>query len=133
MTNADTKVIAMDLQALLMCPILQASALYYRTKLSCHNFTIFDMKTKDVMCYFWNETEGDLLSNSFASCIVDYINKLDDNIKTLIMYSDGCTYQNRNVVLSNALLKSAHDKGITIFQKYLEKGHTQMRWTVYTV
>jgi hypothetical protein len=40
--------------------------------------------------------------------------------------SDGCTYQNRNITLSNTLLKAAHDRNITIFQKYLEKGHTQM-------
>ena len=51
---------------------------------------------------------------------------LDNNIKTLIIYSDGCTYQNRNVTLSNALLKVAYDKNITIFQKYLERGHTQL-------
>ncbi|XP_071147129.1 uncharacterized protein [Mytilus edulis] len=126
LTKDDMKVISLDLQALLMCPLLKASAMYYKTKLSCHNFTIFDMKTKDVICYFWTEVEGDLTSNSFSSCVVDYIMSLDNSIKTLIIYSDGCTYQNRNVTLSNALLKVAYDKKITIFQKYLERGHTQM-------
>lgn len=40
--------------------------------------------------------------------------------------SDGCTYQNRNVVLGNALLKLAIEKNVIITQHYLEKGHTQM-------
>lgn len=35
-------------------------------------------------------------------------------------------YQNRNITLSNTFLKAAHDRNITIFQKYLEKGHTRM-------
>lgn len=126
MTSENIKVITMDLQAVLLCPSLKASALYYKTKLSCHNFTIYDMKTRDVLCYFWTESEGDLTSNSFASCVFDYISEIDETVKTLIIYSDGCTYQNRNITLSNTLLKAAHDRNITIFQKYLEKGHTQM-------
>lgn len=42
------------------------------------------------------------------------------------MCSDGCSYQNRNVVLSNALLNVAMNKQISIVQKYLERGHTNM-------
>lgn len=42
------------------------------------------------------------------------------------MYSDGCGYQNRNVVFSNALLNLAKLHNLRIVQKYLEKGHTQM-------
>ncbi|CAC5408107.1 unnamed protein product [Mytilus coruscus] len=40
LTNDDMKVIRLDLQALLMC--IKTSAMYYKTKLSCHNFTIFE-------------------------------------------------------------------------------------------
>lgn len=42
------------------------------------------------------------------------------------MYSDGCTYQNRNNVLSNALLNLSKKNNVTITQKFLEPGHTQM-------
>lgn len=44
----------------------------------------------------------------------------------VILWSDGCTAQNRNVNLSNALLNLSQQLGIVIIQKYLEKGHTQM-------
>ncbi|KAL4711620.1 hypothetical protein ACJJTC_003637 [Scirpophaga incertulas] len=44
----------------------------------------------------------------------------------VIFYSDGCTYQNRNAVLANALLTTAMNKNIVIEQKFLEVGHTQM-------
>lgn len=44
----------------------------------------------------------------------------------IILWSDGCCYQNRNVKLSNALLDIAKKCSITIEHKYLEVGHTQM-------
>ncbi len=106
-----------------------ASAIYYKTKLSCHNFTVYDMHTSEVQCYFWHEAEGDLSSNSFTSCIIDYIEEIvatSDDVKEVIIFSDGCTYQNRNVVLANALATLAKEKNITITQKFLERGHTQM-------
>ena len=67
------KVITMDVQAVLLCPKLNASALCYKTKLQCHNFTIYDLKLKAVDCYFWHEGEADLSSKSFSSCIANYI------------------------------------------------------------
>ena len=96
----------MDLQSLLLCPKLEASCLFYRTKLCCHNFTLFDLTTKAVMCYFWNETCADLSASTFTTCIIDYLNNLDlTNTDKVILYSDGCTYQNRNTTLSCALLQ----------------------------
>lgn len=50
-----TLVACMDLQGLLLCPKLQASALYYKTKLSVHNFTSFDMTSNDAANYLWHE------------------------------------------------------------------------------
>lgn len=103
--------------------------LYYKTKLACHNFTIFELNTKDVMCYFWHEGEGNLSSNLFASCVDHYIDlalATDSNIIEFVLFSHCCTYQNQNIVLSNALLKIAVEKQITLIQKYLEKGHTHM-------
>lgn len=43
MISENIKVITMDLQAVLLCSSLKASALCYKTKLSCHNFTIYEM------------------------------------------------------------------------------------------
>ena len=113
----------------MLCSKLLASAFYYKTKLACHNFTIFDLNTKAVTCYFWHEGEGNLSSNLFASWVDHYFDSVlarDSAIKEFVLFSDGCTYQNRNVLLSNALLKLAVEKQIKITQKYLEKGHTYM-------
>lgn len=116
----------MDLEAVLLAPRLNASAIYYKTKLACHNFTIYDLATKDVAVYFWHEAEGDLCASSFASCLTHYIKQLPTDVTEIILYSDGCSYQNRNAILSNALLCLAKERNVTITQKYLTKGHTQM-------
>ncbi|ESO92163.1 hypothetical protein LOTGIDRAFT_162815 [Lottia gigantea] len=99
-TDGSVKVVSLDLQSLLLCPLLTASSMYYKTKLGCHNYTIFDLVTKEAMNYFWHEGIGDLNGSTFASCLADYILGLDPNIRELIIFSDGCTYQNRNTILS---------------------------------
>lgn len=115
-----------DLQAVKLCPFLSASALYFKTKLAVHNFTVYNLGTDDVTCYWFNETKA----TTYASFFVDYLtNLLNENLKDVVIWTDGCTHahaQNKNTVVSNALLKLAMDKKVTITQKYLEKGHTQM-------
>lgn len=51
---------------------------------------------------------------------------MDPNNKLIILYSDGCGAQNRNSILSKALLNFSMENNVCIIQKYLEKGHTQM-------
>lgn len=127
-------VFTVDLQAVLMAPKSNVSTLYYKTKLQVHNLCFFNLKNKDGFCFIWNEVEGGLNAEEFASIWVDFLeNKVISEIaaeeenKTIIIYSDGCTYQNRNCILSNALLNIVmKHKNIAIEQKILEVGHTQM-------
>ena len=118
-TRDKTFVCCMDLQAVLLTPRIKASSLYYKTKLCVHHFTFYNLATKDV------EGEGALAANEFASCVTDF---LADNpgFSRYILYSDGCTYQNRNSTLAKALLHFAVTHKVEVEQKILEKGHTQM-------
>lgn len=79
----------------------------------------------------WNETECGLTAHEFSSIIIHFLQKFVINIAkekevSIILYSDGCTYQNRNSTLSNALLNLSLKTGVTIIQKYHLRGHTQM-------
>nr|XP_026498301.1 uncharacterized protein LOC113402304 [Vanessa tameamea] len=92
-----------------------------------HNFTIYNLGTTNVMCYWFDETTTDLKASTYASLYIDYLKKIiEERPKDIVIFSDGCTSQNRNVVVSNALLRLAMEKNIVITQKFLEKGHTQM-------
>lgn len=127
--NASTSVWTMDLQAVLLCPNTKASAMYYKTKLQVHNFTLFNLATKEGFCYTWDESEGSLSSEVFASIIYQhFFNYLDSNpgIKEIVIWSDGCGYQNRNTIVSNSLLQLTIERKVTILQKFLVSGHTQM-------
>ncbi len=121
-------VFTMDVEAVLLCPRTKASSMYFKQKLMVHNFTLYDLKTKNVLCYLWDETEADLSINVFTTFLHAFTTK---RIKfepgnEIIFYSDGCTYQNRNVTVSNVFINIAVKYNITIVQKFLEKGHTQM-------
>lgn len=119
--------LCMDNQGVVLCPKLEASALYFKSKLQLHNFTIYDILSHESTNYVWDETEGDLQSSTFTSIVIHHIEKLI-KLTTLpiIIYSDGCGYQNRNVVISNALRLLAMKSSRVITQKFLEVGHTHM-------
>lgn len=98
-------VYTVDLQSLLLCQMSNASALYYRRKLSVHNLTVFYLKTQDVFCYLGRE-EGDLSANKFASIWTHFIESqlpLRNNANKITILNDSCNYQNRKAVMSNAL------------------------------
>lgn len=120
-----------DLQAVLLAPRSSVSSNYYKTKLCVHNWCIYDLKKNYGSCFIWNEAEGGLNSDEFATILSKFfiekvIPRMGEHNRYIILYTDGCTYQNRNIVLSNALLNVAMLHNVTIEQKYLEVGHTQM-------
>lgn len=126
-TDKNCYIFTMDLQAVKQCPVIPASALYFKTKLTVHNFTVYNLATHQCSNYWWHEGEGDLSASSFASLITNHLSQhcLDKSLP-IVLYSDGCCYQNRNAVLANALLHYSTSNNVVITQKYLEKGHTEM-------
>ncbi|ESO87091.1 hypothetical protein LOTGIDRAFT_154581 [Lottia gigantea] len=123
--DSSVSVWTMDTQGVLFCPNTTASALYYRTKLQVHNFTLHNMTTNNGYCYIWDELEGDLSSEVFTSIQFQHFQtflKNNPQVKELIIWSDGCSYQNKNNTLANAYLQLSIETGIRIFQKYLVVG-----------
>lgn len=128
-SNGRSVVLTVDTQAVKLAPMLKASAIYYKTKLGVHNYTIYNLLKGDVVCYLWDESQGGLEANNFATMLINYMSLyLSNNPDTqeFIIYSDGCGYQNKNCLLANALLNFASEHQIHIYQKYFEKGHSQM-------
>ncbi|MEL7308194.1 MAG: hypothetical protein AAGK05_10210 [Pseudomonadota bacterium] len=125
----DVSVWTMDTQKVLLCPDTKASAMYYRCRLQVHNLTFYNMSTGEGYCYVWDETQADLSSDVFASIQTAHFREYLGQhplVKQLIVWSDNCCYQNKNVALANAYSALANETGVTIIQKYLVQGHTQM-------
>ena len=132
--NGIIHVITADLQAVKLCPYLTASALYFKTKLMVHNFTIYNLGTNKVKCYWFDETTTDLKASIYASFFVDYLNKiLDESPKDVIIFTDGCTSQNRNAIVSNALLQLAMQKKSSHHTKIFRKGSYSNGDSVHSV
>jgi len=101
--NNSCIVLTMDCQAVKLCPVLEASALYYSMKLKVHNMTIYNNATGDCYNYWWHEADGELEASVFVSIIIKHLQKYYiTEKKPIILYSDGYGYQNRNVVMANA-------------------------------
>ena len=56
--SSRTSLVRMEIQRVFLSPSLKASALYYKTKLKVHNYTVFDLATRASACYLWNEPAG---------------------------------------------------------------------------
>lgn len=131
----NTAVAVFDLQAVLPCPSGQASSFYYVSKLSVFNLTVFDLKTKEVQCFVWNEAEAQRGANEIGSCIMRYLNTIQEKIANgenpkeidVIFFSDNCTGQQKNKFLIAAymytLSKCKYIRSIT--HKFLITGHSQ--------
>nr|CAI5859765.1 unnamed protein product [Callosobruchus analis] len=97
-------VFTMDLEAVLPSPRSTVSKMYYKMKLVVHYFTLFNLKTQDRYYFLWHEAKGDLTANEFSSILCSFLENavipnLSNDNKIIILYSDGCTGQNRNYIL----------------------------------
>lgn len=122
-------VFTMDLQGILLSPKTSASTMYYKTKIVVHNYTYYNKKTKNGYCYFWDETQGDTQGKVFSSLHFDHVaNYVRSNpqIKTVILWSDGCGYQSRNRHIANSFIYLVNTLKIKVYQKYFVPGHSQM-------
>ncbi|GFR91359.1 hypothetical protein ElyMa_000841600 [Elysia marginata] len=99
--------------------------MYFKTKLAVYNFTVYSLANRAVSCYVWNETDGGLTASEFATCIKHYLSSLEKHDEIIIL-GDGCTSQNRNAALANALQQFASFTGTVIQHKYLVRCHTHM-------
>lgn len=119
-----------DLQAVLQIPKGQVSLFFYKSRINCFNFTVSDLRAKDVVCFFWDETEGKRGPVEIGSCILDYIkSRVDQNHNKeidIIFYSDNCGGQQKNKFLLSAYAYAVNMLTVkSITHKFLIRGHSQ--------
>ncbi|CAG9833675.1 unnamed protein product [Diabrotica balteata] len=121
--------IELDFQVVKLAPFIHTNAFYYKTKLACHNLTVYNLATKHASCYWFSEDQNNqLVALTFTSCLLDFLSRycVTENKKPITIFLDGCTVQNRNEVMANALLNFSMLHNITVHQKFLEVEHTQI-------
>lgn len=129
--DSATMCISFDLQKVLNTPYGDSMLLFYTRKLAVYNAVIYENGTRNVYCYYWDESQGNRGANEMATILSKYIlTKVDEggSIKRLLLYCDCCPGQNRNKIV----LAMLHDvlqrcKTIESIQvNFLLTGHTYM-------
>ena len=67
-----------DLEQVIYLPKLLRKELYYSRQLSLYNFTVYDIKDGESWCYIWHEGIAKRGSNEIASCVHDFLQKVDE-------------------------------------------------------
>ena len=117
-----------DLQQVIYLPKSGRGTLFYKRRLGCYNFTIYDLGSKDGFCFLHHEGNGKRGSNEIASNLYTYLQTLDTRgVEIVDLFSDGCIGQNKNSILPAMLLYfisvSVSVKQVT--QYYFETSHGQ--------
>ncbi|CAG4992529.1 unnamed protein product [Parnassius apollo] len=101
--------------AAMPCPKGDTSTFYYLYKLNCYNCTIYDIKTKYVNCYVLHEGEAKHGAIEIGTCVLKYIESLEETAKKLdskldlISYSDNCCGQQKNHYLIAVYIFAVHN------------------------
>ena len=120
-----------DLQKVLTSPRSPNNdvTLFYSRKYATYNFTVYNTKTSDGFCFMWGETEGKRGADEIATCLTKVFTMIDMiGIKTVTMWCDACSGQNKNKIVLTALtmVLANHPELNEIKLCFHLPGHSQM-------
>ena len=125
----DYYVLTFDLQKALAFPKLSTSVAYYKRNMYVYNLGVHVCNNKKSYMYVWPETEGSRGSQEIGSCIIKHLTGHASNAKHIVMYSDSCGGQNRNIKIVLFLMKylqSQSGSTETIDLKFPVPGHSYL-------
>lgn len=124
-----TEVFTFDLQRALEVPSIATSEAFYSRLLWVYNLCIFDEIRKKAHMYIWNESIASRGPEEIFSCIYKYVSEIiPKDTKKIIMFSDACPGQNRNIKTTIMLKKLLNNWPYVqlrqIEQRFYVSGHS---------
>ncbi|KAK4323231.1 hypothetical protein Pmani_006062 [Petrolisthes manimaculis] len=113
----------------LVTPRLTTNVAYYKRKIWTYNFGIHDLTgAARPLLYVWNEAVAKRGSCEIASCLVHYIeNFIPRTVNKLVIFSDNCGGQNKNINVCLQLLRLVHSQRFDLIKHYfMMPGHSYM-------
>lgn len=108
-------------------PYIKASEDFQKRKLWVHQFCIFDEVRRKHTIYVWPESTASKGSQEIGCCLLRYLHdNLPSETDQLILYSDPCYGQNRNIklVLILQMFLQSHANLKNIDQRFFLPGHS---------
>lgn len=108
-------------------PRVPTNVVFYKRQLWVYNCGIHSGTTNKGYCYTWVEGESGRRAQEVGSCLIKHIaNELPEGTEHLILWSDSCGGQNRNIklVLMLKAVLNDHPSLKTITHKFPIPGHS---------
>jgi len=132
--NNNHAVVSFDLQNVIALPRANISNFFYKRKLNVYNLTGHCAVGKDTrgFCAVWHEGISGRAGNDIASSLVKMLQevvKAYPSVTDITLWSDSCIPQNKNCVMSCALIKFLQSCGQiqSLTQKFGEPGHSSVQ------
>lgn len=117
-----------DLQKALAFPTLTCSIAYYKRNMYVYNMGCHELSSESAYMYAWDETVASRGSQEIASCLLEHFrNKVPQDKDHVVMFSDSCGGQNRNIKLALRCMQFLQNENThlkTIDQKFMTSGHS---------
>lgn len=129
MCSHDYYVLTFDLQKALAFPKLSTSVSYYKRNMYVYNLGVHVLNNNQAYMHVWPETEGSRGSQEISSCILKHLAGHANHAKHVVMYSDSCGGQNRNIKIVLSLMKylqTQNGSTETIDLKFVVPGHSYL-------
>lgn len=126
--NSEIDVVSFDFQQNMPLPHIPCGDVFYKRQLWVYNFCIHSGRSGKSYFFMYDEATAHKGQNEVISFLNHYFsNIMDRSVKTVYLFSDNCSAQNKNFALTQFLYTITTNKiyGITkIIHRYPEPGHS---------